>query len=77
MEPSQIGICVDVLFHQKWGKTPINGQLKSKSWWERRLKALIEAPAITIPAENLWDGKPAEPAPIPYEIEMGFDKEIL
>lgn len=69
MKPSSIGTCVYVLFHKKWSKTLVNGQLKAQSWWENQLKTLIEAPAITIPKELIWDGKPAEPVPIPYEIE--------
>ena len=72
MKPD-IGDCVYVLHHKRWGKTLIDGQLKSRVWWEKRLKDLIEAPATQIPPENLWDGKPAEPAPIPYEKEMGFE----
>ena len=66
MKPDQIGICVDILYHQKWGKTLINGQLKSKSWWERRLKALIDTPAIPIPVDLLTDWEPID-RPIPYE----------
>lgn len=78
MEPDQIGICVDVLFHKKWGKTPINGQLRSRLWWERRLQLLIERPAITIPTDLLTDWELPD-KPIPYEIEMkiGEYKEDL
>ncbi len=74
MKPD-IGDCVYVLHFKRWGKTLIDGQLKGKLWWDRRLNALIEEATTPIPVENLWDGKPAEPAPIPYEIEMGLEKE--
>lgn len=67
----QLGICVDILFHGKWGRNPINGQLKSRSWWERRLKSLIDTQAITIPRELITDWVLAD-KPIPYEIEMEF-----
>jgi hypothetical protein len=70
MKPDELGICVDVLFNKKWGKTLVNGQLKSRSWWERQRKALIDNPAIQIPVELLEDGKPEEKTPIRYEEEF-------
>jgi len=67
---SEIGLCVWVLFYKLWGKIRFNGQLKSEKWWRRRLKELINAPEVAAPP--LPEGKPAEPAPIPFEIEMGM-----
>ena len=70
----ELYVCIDVLCQKKWGRTLVNGQLKSKLWWEKRRKAIIESQAIKIPVELLWDGNPAELAPIPYEEEMKLDK---
>jgi hypothetical protein len=69
MNPDELAICVDVLFHKKWGRTLVGGQLKSKSWWEKHKKDLIESPAIKI--EPLWDSKTID-IPITYEEEMGL-----
>ena len=67
MKPDELSICVDVLFHKKWGRTLVNGQLKSESWWEKHRKELIDSPAIEI--KTLWEPKPID-TPVPYEIEM-------
>jgi hypothetical protein len=70
MKPVELIICVDVLCHKKWGRTLVDGQLRSRSWWERRRDALINSPAIQISVELLKDGEPPEKSPIPYEKEM-------
>lgn len=73
MKPSLIGICVSVLFYKKWGRTLVDGQLKSKYWWENRLKSLIDIQAIEINKDLLTDWEPRD-KPMPYEIEMKFDQ---
>jgi hypothetical protein len=70
MKACELAICIDVLFHKKWSRTLVNGQLKSESWWERRRKTLIESPAIQI--ETPWEPKPID-TPVPYEIEMKLE----
>ena len=69
---SEIGLIVGILQDKLWGKIQFNGCLRSERWWQRRLQAIINAPEITISPENLWDGTPAEPAPIPLEVEFGM-----
>lgn len=71
-DADSIGYIVWVLFHKLWGRVPVNGRLRSQQWWRNRLKELINTPPTQIAPENLWDGCPAEPAPIPLEIEMGM-----
>jgi len=72
MKPCEIGIVVSILRKKLWGRIPVGGRLRSKSWWEHYLQELIDKPEDPIPPENLWDGKPAEPAPVPLEIEFGM-----
>lgn len=67
---SDIGYCVWVLFHKKWGQIPIDGRLRSQHWWKTRLQGLIDAPAVQCNCD--WEPKPAETPPIPFEIEMGY-----
>jgi hypothetical protein len=69
---NNIGDCVYVLHHKRWGKTLVGGRLRSQSWWEKELGNLINSPTVIIPPENLFDGKPIEPLPTPFEIEMGI-----
>lgn len=69
---SEIGLIVSILFYKSWGRIPVNGRPRSEQWWRNRLNDLINAPTVEIAPENLWDGCPAEPAPIPFEIEMGM-----
>ena len=69
---SEIGLIVSILFYKRWGRIPVNGRPRSEQWWRNRLADLINAPTVEIPPENLWDGSPAEPAPIPFEIEVGY-----
>ncbi len=69
---SKIGLIVWILNERLWGKIVIDGRLRSQSWWKNRLESLINKPAISIPPENLWEGIPAEPSPISFEIEMGI-----
>lgn len=75
---SDIGECVYVLVHKAWGRTLVGNKLRSRAWWENRLKTLINSPAIIIPTEqNLnpgiynTNGEPI-PNPIPFEQEMGW-----
>jgi hypothetical protein len=49
----ELGECVYVLFYALWGKTNINGQLKSRIWWQNRLQTFINTPAIEI--KSHWD----------------------
>ena len=67
---SEIGECVYVLFYRLWGKTPINGRLRSQIWWKNRLQALIDSPAIEI--KTLWETDYSD-VPLKYEKEMGLD----
>lgn len=73
--PDSIGYIVWVLHFKLWGKIPVNGKLRSQQWWRSRLTDIINQPTIHIPPENLWDGKPAEPAPIRFEEEMGWSED--
>ncbi len=72
MKPLDIATCVYILSHKRWGRTAYKGMLKSEKWWRFQLDNLINAPDIIIPPEHLHNGKPAEPAPVPFEIEMNF-----
>lgn len=45
---SEIGDCVTVLFYKLWSKVLVKGQLKSESWWKRKLDKLINGPIIKI-----------------------------
>jgi hypothetical protein len=73
---SEIGECVCVLFHKLWSKTPIKGQLKSKTWWENRLKIITNSPVIVIDEKDnlipgIYDSNGNEiPPPVPYETEL-------
>jgi len=76
IDPNKIGDCVYVLYHKRWGRTLVSGQLKSKVWWENQLQKLINEPCDPITCQlngGCYDesGNPIEP-PIPYEIEMGI-----
>lgn len=73
---SEIGECVSVIHEKLWSKTIVKNQLKSQSWWKRRLDALINSPSIEI--EKTPD--PIIEIPIPFEIEMNMPElnyEIL
>lgn len=77
---SEIGECVSVLFYKRWGKTLVGNKLRSKSWWENRLKELINAPTVIIenntsPGIYNQDGTLQEP-PIPFEKEMGLPEDM-
>ena len=43
---SEIGECVYILYHKMWGKILIGNCLRSRIWWENRLKYLINSPII-------------------------------
>jgi hypothetical protein len=47
---SEIGLCVRTLFYKEWGKVPINGRLRSQTWWQNRLNELL-ADQTVIPLE--------------------------
>lgn len=75
---SEIGYCVGILSDKFWGKTPVDGRLRSKSWWENRLNKLINVPTYNIPKElnttpGIYDslGNDVKP-PIPLEIEFNM-----
>ena len=59
-----------ILLEKLWGKITVNGRLRSEQWWRNRLQDIFNEPDITI--ETPWECRPAEPAPIPFEIEMGM-----
>jgi hypothetical protein len=61
-----------ILLEKLWSKIQVNGRLRSERWWRNRLQDIFNEPDVIVSPENLWDGKPAEPAPIPFEIEMGM-----
>jgi hypothetical protein len=69
---SEIGSIVYILLNKLWGKTPINNRIRSEQWWRNRLQDIFDEPDVIISPENLWDGKPAESAPIPLEVEFGM-----
>jgi len=73
-KPNELLVCVDVLCHKKWSRTLVDGQLKSRSWWERHRKSLIDTPAIKI--EAVWEPNPMD-IPIPYEEEFPAEKTGL
>lgn len=68
---SEIGFTVWVLSKKRWGKTFIDGKIRSQRWWQQRLEYLINKEEDPIPSENLWDGKPVD-YPIPFEVEVGM-----
>ncbi len=68
---SEIGFTVLVLARKSWGRTLIDGKIRSERWWRQRLEFLINCPEEPILQENLWDGKPVD-VPVPFEIEMGM-----
>jgi len=77
---SEIGEATIVLFSKSWGKYRIGNRLRSQSWWQKRLNDIINEPTYVIPPEHLWNGCPAVPAPIPFEIEVNMpslDYDIL
>ena len=67
---SEIGLMVWILHFKLWGRISVNGRLCSKNWWKARLDRFINAPTVHI--ANPQDGCPAEPVPVPFEIEMGM-----
>lgn len=75
---SDIGYCVWVLFHKRWGKTPFEGKLRSQMWWQNRLNQFIDAPTTDIPAETnlrpgIYDQTGCEiPPPTPLEQEFNM-----
>lgn len=75
MERSEIGYCVTVLSRKLWGKILVNGRLRSQNWWRQKLESEINLPTIVISSENLWECRTAEPAPIPFEQEMGWTED--
>ncbi len=68
---SEIGFSVLVLARKAWGRTLIDGKIRSERWWRQRLEYLINKEEDPIPSENLWDSKPVD-VPIPFEIEVGM-----
>ena len=61
-----------ILLERLWSKIQVNGRLRSERWWRNRLQDVFNEPDVIISPENLWDSKPAEPAPIPLEVEFGM-----
>lgn len=72
MKRCEMGYCIWILREKLWGKVVFEGRLRSENWWRRRLENEMNQPAIVIPPENLWECCPAEPAPMPFEQEMGW-----
>ena len=69
---SEIGYTVFVLTRKNWGKILIDRRLRSQQWWKNHLQELINKKEEPISIENLWDSKPIEPIPIPFEIEFNM-----
>lgn len=74
-----IGFCGDeiclivwILLERLWSKIQVNGRLRSELWWRNRLQGIFNEPDVVVSSENLWDGKPAEPAPVPLEVEFNM-----
>ena len=67
---SEIGFAVRILENKIWGKTPIDGKLRSQRWWRQRLDCLINKDENPLPVEYTWTPCQAEPIPIPYEVEF-------
>lgn len=72
---SDIGECVYVLYHKRWGRTLVDGSLKSRDWWQRRLDGLINQPTITISKEQLGEDWDMPDKPPRYEDEMNLSNE--
>ena len=72
MEPSEIGLIVDVLLNKSWGKTPVGGRPRSKRWWQDRLESLINKEEDYVLPENMWEPGIVGDIPIPFEIEIGI-----
>ncbi len=66
---SELGFAVLVLARKEWGRTLIDGRIRSERWWRQRLEYLINKEEDSIPSENLWDTKPID-YPMPYEVEF-------
>ena len=73
---SELGLCVSVLFHKSWGRTPVGGRLRSRTWWENRREELINAPTVVLPLGPDYNPLSNIVVPIPFEEEMGLDKEL-
>jgi len=67
---SEIGLIVWILLERLWSKIQVNGRLRSERWWTNRLQSIFDEPDIVL--ETPWECKPAEPAPIPLEIEFNM-----
>jgi len=72
MIKSELGECVYVLFYKLWGKTLINGRLKSESWWIKRKDELINAPDVIL---TLSPEKELDEMPVPYEVEFDMSNK--
>ena len=59
-----------ILLEKLWSKIQVNSRLRSEQWWHNRLQDIFNEPDVVL--ETPWECKPAEPAPIPFEIEMGM-----
>ena len=66
----EICLIVWILLERLWSKIQVNGRLRSELWWRNRLQSIFDEPDIVL--ETPWECKPAEPAPIPLEIEFNM-----
>lgn len=72
---SEIGYCVWVLQNHLWGKTLVDGKIRSQKWWQRKLEEAKNSPSIDIKEICNWECRTAEPAPIPFEQEMSWTED--
>lgn len=68
---SEIGFSVLVLKRKQWGKTLIDGKIRSEKWWRQRLEYLINEPIEPIPTEHVRDGHPVDWV-TPLEVEFNI-----
>lgn len=78
---SEIGECVYVLHHKAWGRTRVGNRIRGRSWWEDKLKELLNSPTVVIenntePGIYNQDGTLQVP-PVPFEQEYGLDPELV
>lgn len=75
---SEIGEATLVLRNKTWGKTLVNGKLKSEEFWKRKLDNMINGFDVDIDPKDqplksgILDKNGNPDIPIPFEIEVGI-----